>query len=93
MSMAAACVNKDLGDLLWAGKTEGLETETKEASVHPQEKQKGFEPKLLSGKTSRETRLLKTKRGKQKTDFNSRKGKTLRLGLREGERDRARIQT
>jgi hypothetical protein len=38
MSMSATCVNKDSGDLLWVGKTEGLETETKEASVHPQEK-------------------------------------------------------
>jgi hypothetical protein len=56
-------------------------------------KQKGFEPKLLSGKTSRETRLLKTRRGKQKTKINSREGKNLRLGLREGERDRERIQT
>jgi hypothetical protein len=55
-------------------------------------KQKGFEPKLLSGKTSRETRLLKTRKGKQKSEINSRKGKTLRLGLQEGERERARIQ-
>jgi hypothetical protein len=38
MSMTAACVNKDSGDLLWAGKIEGLEIERKDASVHPLEK-------------------------------------------------------
>jgi hypothetical protein len=47
MSMATACVNKDLGELLWAGKIEGLETETKEVSVHPREK-----PERLRAKTS-----------------------------------------
>jgi hypothetical protein len=49
------------------------------------EKHKGFEPKLLSGKTSRETRALKQK-GANKNDFNSRKGKTSRSSLRKGER-------
>jgi hypothetical protein len=49
------------------------------------EEQKGFESKLLSGKTSRETRELEQK-GANKNDFNSRKGKTSRFGLQKGER-------
>jgi hypothetical protein len=49
MSMVAACVNKDSGDLLWAGKTEGLATGTKEASVPPQEKTERLRAKTSFG--------------------------------------------
>jgi hypothetical protein len=60
--MVAACVNKDLDNLLWdrENRKKQLLKQRREVFIL-REKQKGFGLRLLSVKTSRETRSLKQK--------------------------------